>query len=447
MKKIGFAFFTLLALVFIYYFTSGSAQITKEIKAQVNSEILNLSQNGFAIEERIVKKREEHFVISFKDEKQIIDFFKKKGASLNQKDAALLIGMKIGVDLKYLNDTYSALSMDIYPIALPHSISQSNMRTKEDKLLLAHLNDMLTRKAVLIHIDFNKLLSSFKGYLKDIHETINSDKAASLTLQGTTFKGTIEKDKIKTLTQNVKRISFEVQNELLVQMETILSTYASTGTSIYDSTAKHQVQNLRITGISKHTQFSISCDNIDTQATTKIQNNLVQSHMQSSTQKITFRSNNEENTLQDIHFNFNIHNLDMDTLQSLDSQTTSNPEERKQLLQTLFSKGIHMSISPFSAKTLEINGKKMDGFTLESNLEISKATQIANLKANPFELLNIINSKTRVTLSPELLTLISKNPKAMLLLMVLKPQSINGKQVFEVELKDGKITVNGQKML
>ena len=58
-----------------------------------------------------------------------------------------------------------------------------------DKALIKQLNDMLSRKALLVHVDFNKVLSSFKGYVKDIHETFKVETVAKIDLEGTTFEG------------------------------------------------------------------------------------------------------------------------------------------------------------------------------------------------------------------------------------------------------------------
>jgi len=63
MRKLGFGVIGLILVAVIYYFTAGSAQITQEIKNQVNSELMTLEQNGFAIQEREIKESEEHFVM------------------------------------------------------------------------------------------------------------------------------------------------------------------------------------------------------------------------------------------------------------------------------------------------------------------------------------------------------------------------------------------------
>jgi len=194
MKKIGFGVIGLILVAVIYYFTAGSGQIRQEIKTQVNNELATLEQNGFAIQDRDIKKSEEHFIIVFDDPKKIVAFFAAQGAQMDIEDASALKGLRIGVDAKYLNDTYSVLSLDIYPLNLPTSITDLDMN-KEDKLAVEQLNNILKKKALLVHIDFNKLLSSFKGHVKDIHETLQGENEVKFNIEGVTFEGDIEKGK------------------------------------------------------------------------------------------------------------------------------------------------------------------------------------------------------------------------------------------------------------
>ena len=67
MKKSGFGIIGLILVAAIYYFTAGSAQITEEMKKQVNNELTTLEQNGFGVNNREIKETEEHFVLSFDD--------------------------------------------------------------------------------------------------------------------------------------------------------------------------------------------------------------------------------------------------------------------------------------------------------------------------------------------------------------------------------------------
>lgn len=445
MKKTGLGLIAVILVAVIYYFTTGSAQITQEIKAQVNSELATLEKNGFAIQEREVKESEEHFIIAVDDPKKIVAFFAAQGAKMTLEDASALKGIKIGVDAKYLNDAYSALSLDIYPLNLPTSITTLDM-DKDDKLVIEQLNKILEKKGILVHVDFNKLLSSFKGHVKDIHETLHGEKEVKIKVEGVTFKGEIEKGKISKLDQNLKYMTFESKDEAHIKLSELNSNYARTGPNSYDSTSGYSVKNILLTGINESSKVLVSIDNMSGDSITRIKNDLAQSSIKASASKVQFESNGEKSLLEGITFDFNIKNLDMLALKKLEAADANNEAEINKLVQELISKGIAMEIPILEIKKIETEGKSMDGFSLIANIDVDKSLNLAALQANPMVAMNAINTKTKITLSSGLFSLIAQDPRAMMFMMLIQPQEVNGKKIYEVELKNGSLSVNGKPM-
>ena len=363
MKKIGLGLITVILVAVIYYFTSGSAQITQEIKSQVNSELATLEQNGFTIKDREIKESEEHFIITFDDPKKMVDFFAAQGAQMSIEDASALKGIQIGVDAKYLNDAYSALSLDIYPLNLPAGITGLDMN-KEDTLVIEQLNKILEKKGILVHVDFNKLLSSFKGHVKDIHETLQGEKEVKVAVEGVTFKGEIEKGKISKLEQNLKRMTFEAKDEANIKLSELSSHYKRTGPNSYDSTSGYAVKNILLSGLNDKSKVLVSIDNMIGDSTTSIKNDLAQSSMKATADKVKFEADGEKSLLEGITFNFNIKNLDMLALKKLEEADANNEAEINRLIQELISKGVSIEIPTFEIKKIEAKGKKMEGFTL-----------------------------------------------------------------------------------
>ena len=445
MKKIGLGLITVILVAVIYYFTAGSEQITQEIKAQVNSELATLEQNGFAIQEREIKKSEEHFIISFDDPQKIVAFFATQGAKMKLEDASALKGLRIGVDAKYLNDAYSALSLDIYPLNLPTSITELDM-DKEDKLVIEQLTKMLEKRGVLVHVDFNKLLSSFKGHVKDIHETLQGENEVKFNMEGVTFEGDIEKGKISRLDQKLKRITFEAKDEAHVEFSELKTNYKRTGPNSYDSSSGYSVKNILLTGINDNSKVIVSIDDMSGDSITSIKNDLAQSSIKATASKVKFEANGEKSLLEGITFNFNIKNLDMLALKKLEKSDVNNEAEINRLVQELISKGVSMEIPTFEIKKIEAKGKKMEGFTLTAHADIDKSLDLAALQANPMVAMNAVNTKTKITLSSGIFSLIAQDPRAMMFMMLIQPQEINGEKVYEVELKNGSLSVNGKPM-
>jgi hypothetical protein len=446
MRKLGFGVIGIIFVAVIYYFTTGSEQITQEIKNQVNRELATLEQNGFAIQERDIKKSEEHFVISFDDPEKIVDFFAVQGADMSMEDASALKGLKIGVDAKYLNDVYSALSLDIYPLNLPTGITELDM-DKEDKLVIEQLNKFLEKKGILVHVDFNKLLSSFKGHVKDIHETIQGENKVKFNLEGVTFEGEIEKGKISTLNQVVKLMTFEATDEMHVAFSELKSNYKRTGPNSYDSISGYSVKSIQLTGLNEKSKVIVSIDNLSGDSTTKIKNDLLQSSIHAAASKIKFEADGEKSLLEGIIFDFNIKNLDYLAVKKLEKADVNNEAEINGLMQELISKGVSMEIPTFEIKKIEAEGKKMDGFSLTANIDVDKSLDLTTLQNNPMGALNAVNTKAKITLSSEIFSLIARDPRAMMLMMLLQPQELNGKKVYEVELKNGSLSVNGKQVL
>jgi hypothetical protein len=351
------------------------------------------------------------------------------------------------VDLQYLNDTYSALSVDMYPLNLPSSITNAQGMEVSDKILIGELNDMLSRKALLVHVDFNKVLSSFKGYIKDIHETFKVETVARIDLEGTTFEGTIKDDRITALIQNIKNIHVKSGDELDIVLSKLNSSYTLTGSSIYDSTYTYTIDSVTVAGKKESNTFSLSVHNIEGENKTAVENDLASNKIKLHIADIEMMDNTEKTKLMDTVFTFNVGNLDMNILKKLEELDINNEAEANRLVQELISKGITMEIPSFEVKKLEYQEKKIDGFSLTSSFHVNKSANLAAIQANPFAALNAVNTKTKIILSDALFTLIAQQPKAMMLAMIIQPQVINGKKVYELELKDGTLTVNGKPLM
>lgn len=447
MKKLGLGIIGLVLVAAIYYFTAGSAQITEEMKTRVNTELNMLEQNGFSIQKREVKAKEEHFILSFDDPQKIMKFLKQQGSKIALEDAKSLVGTKIGMDLQYLNDSYSALSVDIYPLNLPDSISTIQDLEKEDKELIKQLNDMLKRKALLVHVDFNKLLSSFKGYIKDIHENFKLETIANIDITGFTFEGTFKDDRINTLIQNIKNITIKSGDEFNIALNDLQSSYTLTGKSIYDSSYTYKIADLKGTAKNDSEIFSLTIHNIEGDNKTSVTNDLASNKMTLKIFDLEMLEANKKTKLTHTTFSFNIENLDMNILKQLEEVDMKDEAETNRLIQALISKGITMEIPSLEVKKMEYLGQTMDGFSLTSLFEVNKSASLAAIQANPFTALEAINTKTKLTLSDALFTLISQDPRAMMLAMVIQPQVINGKKVYVLEIKDGKLTLNGKPMM
>ena len=442
MKKTGFGIIGLILVAVIYYFTAGSALIAEEIKQQVNNELTTLQKNGFGINDREIKETEEHFVLSFDDPAKITSYLSSQGAQVTQEDMVAFKGFKIGVDAKYLKDSYSALSLDIYPVGLPESMLQEI--EEEDKATLERIQKMMADKTLLVHLDFNKLLTAFKGHLKDINETFEEEEKITFISQGFKFEGDIENEKVKTVRQTLELFSIEAGKELTMKLSNLISNYTLTGLSPYDSKSGYSIEKIEIQG---EPAFSMFMKNLNVNAVSSVKNDLLKSSFITKTDEIQIIEEQKKYKMNDILFDFNMDNLNIVAFEALQGVDVEDEKAINALSQKILSKGITMNIPNFSVKKIAENGKTMDGFTLSSSLSIDKSFDINAVSQNPLAALNALSSKTNISVSNELFARIAQEPRAMMVLMLLPPVEKEGKKIYEIEFVKGKLTVNGIAML
>lgn len=438
MKKFGLGVIGLLLVGAIYYFTAGESQLANNMKAQVNKELASIQTHGFTVEDRDISEKKEHFVLSFDEPKKITAFFTQKGAQLNIDDAEAIKGLKIGVDVSYLANTYSAVSFDIYPISLPTSFEQA------DKKIVKQLTAMLDKKTFLMHVDVNKLGNGFKGSVKDIDETIYDDEAITLTSTAFTFSGDLQDDKLKSVQQSLENVTIAADDELKVTFENLKSNYALTGATNYDYTTNYNIESINIDA---KKELQVHLNNITMSSDSTVKNNLAETSVHSKVKYMEFSKDSKITTLSNLLFDMKASNLDISAFAKLEKIDPDDTKAMTAIFQQLISQGVVLDIPNFSVEKLVIENQKIDGFTLSSTLEIDKSLQLSALEKSPLLAINAINANIDLSLSDSLFAFVATQPQAVMAMMMIQPKSVNGQKVYKVELTDGKLTVNDKPIM
>jgi len=444
MKKLSLAVFTVIVIAAIYYMTSGSTQLVSQMKVEVDSKLASLQTQGFSLKGREVSEKKEHFVISFDEPDKIAAYLTKKGSKMSPEDAKILQGLEVGVDINYLSDTYSGVSFDLYPLALPESLT-SAATTPEDKRMLQQLEKMLKKKTFLVHCDINKLGTGFKGYMKDIDETITDDNITmQIKLSELTFTGDIKEDAISSMKQTLKSLSMTVPDTLDLSLDGLNSTYTVTGDSAYDYTTEYSIERIKM---QQKDAILLNIQDFEALADSGVKNTLLYSHLKTKTKRIEISQQNEKIVLDTLHFDMKADKLDVNALEALGKVDPDNEQEVNTALQALVSKGMQLEIPEFSIANIEAIGKKMEGFQLDLFVEIDKSLNIASLQQNPMLALNAFTANINLSLSEALFAVIAQQPQAVMAMMLFHPKDVNGKKVYKFKLKDGKFTVNGSPVM
>jgi len=444
MKKIGLSLLGLVAVAAIYYFTSGSEQLTIQMKEKIDAELATLQTQGFAIEGREISEKKEHFVIALNEPQKVATYLTAQGAQVNSKDVELLKGFKIGIDISYLADAYSAASFDMYPVALPEALNSAAM-DEENKKALEALKTMIKKKTFLVHVDVNKLGNGFKGYMKDINEVLKGKHPVTLMMTALKFTGDLKEDKLTGIKQTLKNFTMKDEDDALdIQINNLTSDYALTGATNYDYKTSYTIEEIHMRAQDK---FKLRIHNIKVNSDSSVKNNLASMTAQTQIDTMHFTEGQKESTLETLIFDMKADNFDMKAIEKLESIDPNDEKALLATLQELISHGIHFEIPNFSVKDIMFENQKLEGFKLTSSFDIDKTLDLSSLKKNPMVAISAMDANINLSLSNHLFGVLAQQPQAMLAMMMFQPKDVNGKKVYKIELRDGSLTVNDKKAM
>lgn len=443
MKKLSLTTFTVILIAVIYYMTSGSTQLVSQVKSQVDTELASLQTQGFSVQGRELSETKEHFILSFDDPQKIAAYFTQHGAQLNVTDTEVFKGLQIGVDLSYMADAYSGLSFDLYPVALPGSITAS-ATTPQDKEILSQIQQMLTKKTFLIHCDINKLGSGFKGYMKDIDEVLKSDMTVKMVLSKLEFSGDIKDDSVQSMQQTLQSMHIDADDTFNIAVSGLKSDYRITGATLYDYTTNYSIEKMTL---QEKGVMMFAVDHFEAMSETTVKDSLASTTLKTKIANIVIIEKDNKIVLNTLLLDMKANNLDINAFEQLGKADPTNEKEINAALQKLISHGIELEIPVFSVAHIENLGQKMEGFHLSTLLNIDKSLNIAALQQNPLLSLNAFSINLDLNLSKELYAIIGLQPEAVMAMMLFQPKDVNGKKVYKIELRDGRLTVNGSPVM
>ena len=442
MKKLGLAIAGVLLLLGAYLFAAASEEVTQVIKEQVQSELKVLEKRGFSITQRESQEKSEHFVLGFKDTDKITVYLNEKGTKVKKEDMLAFKGFQLGVDVNYLADVYSALSLDVYPVALPQEV-QDDMR--EDNVTFTRVNSLIADKALLLHVDINKLLTGFKGYLKDINETFKSE-AEKITIlsKALLFSGEIKENRVQNVKQSLKQLAVLSDTSMSVTLTNITSSYMHTGTSKYDMKSEYHIEKIE-TDEKSALAVKLLVNNINIKASNVVHKELLKSVMNITLDNAELTLGKEKEKIQKMVFDFETDNLDVTAFDALQTIDIEDEKSINSVLEQILSKGVTMSIPDFSVAEVTHKGKTIKGFNLDATFAIDKSLDAKAASQNILAVLEKLESTLNLSVSTELFALLAEDKKVMMFLMMMPPKDKEGKKVYNATYSKGKLIVNGKK--
>jgi hypothetical protein len=441
MKKILILISLLIVGAMGYYFSVGSQQATDELKRYVDREIKILEQNGFVIEDRVVEERGEHFVINYADPIKIAHYLKSKNVDISLEDSAEFKGVKIASDIKYLDGIYSAISSDIYPIAFPKNLMRD--ATLQDRKIL---DKILKDQIFLIHTDINKLFNSFRGYIKDINTTIESEDPLSIVSQGFKFKGDFDKDRLKSSSNSIEKISLHAKSGSHILLERLDGSYRQDRDSIYDYTSGYKIDHI---SYGDGRQIRSTLKDVEVKSSGESRKGLMFTKFDLQIGSADIKEPRGEHLLEEIKSKISIDNIAIDVLERMSRLDENDTKGFDRSFRDLLSKGIKLSIDELSVQKIKESNKadKIDGFDINATAQIDKSADFNKIEQNPLYLLSVIDSTLNIELSNKLYILLQREPELTLLSLMFQPTIKKDKVIFDIVYKNGSLKINGKPIL
>jgi len=445
MKKIGLTLSALVLIFVIYYMSTGSKQITKEMREEVNKELIKLKSSGFEIDEQNLSDKKQHIVLTFKDTDKIVQYLKKQNQNISKRDIEMIKGMQMGVDIEYMPTAKDAVGLDIYPLKLPNSFYQD--MNEEDKKIISELEKMMKDKVFLTHININKLLSGFDGYVKDIDRTFDNNKSkAHIISKGFKFNGSIEDEIIEDIQQKIDIISFKIDKKLDINLSNLNSDIKTENKNfIYD----YNIKSFNIK-MDVEEALRLSANNIQGKSEDILKGELLNSSSKLKIKSVKLQENNKETILNNINIDSSLKNIDkqalekLEQLSSIDEMDDNASNQIIQLIKEIAKNDIALDVPEISIEKITNEGKTFDGFKINAFAKLDKNFNWSKLDNDPFNLIEAINAKVHIEASNELVNIISTNPQAMVMMMIIQPVDKNGTKNYDIEFDKGSLKINGK---
>lgn len=414
----------------LFYFGSGEL-----VANEINIQLATLQTHGFVIEDRKQDSTGEHFVISLADMHKFAKLIPEYEAVLLAEDKSALKEFKLGVDL-----TSSAfeVSVDIYPVSFP--TAQLSIEEKE------MMNRYISEKTLTLHLNYNSLTNNFDGSLKDIDEQIQS--AIGVKLIGLAFDGNFNDDKI-ALNYSLNEFKVADDKKSIIELSGVSSEGTYEGLNYYISNGTTDIDKVLVN--IPDTLDSVAFFDTKLKVTSDVKNDLFESRLSMVTKTVDASIKNDNYTLDTFTFDYGLKNINIEAFDKLvtaldkENPNFKSPEVEKNI-EDLLASGMVFDFYKFGIENITHNGETFKGFSIQANFELGNNLDIQTAETSPMQALSAVTMNSKIEISDEIFEKAIQDPRAMMAMMV-QPKEENGYKIYDIELKDSKLEVNGLPMM
>jgi hypothetical protein len=399
----------------------------KVVQNELDNRIKTLSIYGLQIskntEESTYFDTKRHYEFVLKD----VDKFSKylQRFSYNQLPPymdAMLLGVKIGVDMEYSNFLFDdSIGVDIYPLSLSKELTQDLQKT--DMEFYKHIEMFLKDRGVLYHINYHVSSSSFDGYFKNIQEEylLKDSSKMAINIKKVIFSGEGPLIAPTVLKSEIGHINLgfidEKGVELSLKIDDFFSTSNFESNSTYLSTANFKNVEYKVAG-TQRSDVLFKGSNFYLNASSNIQNEKGEIYLKNSFDKMSFKTNLMTFAIDNFNSDMALNDINKESFEELrvllfDSKiNNSNGLDKKfeKSILKFLSKGFSFNIADFSIDKFKIDNKNIEGFNLMANVTLKEDSDFSkNIQEVPVRILQNISAKAKFVFSKDMMNIIYKD--------------------------------------
>ncbi len=432
------------------------------MKRTIDEQIIKLKEYGITTKKDEVNSSYlssvRHVEFVFEDSQKFITNMSSFSDRQSPIDVSPLFnGLVFGIDIKYSNLLFAkTYEMEIYPLDLSGDIKELLLQNNAD--FLAYLEKFFHAKGVVYHISYNAINSNFNGYIKDIKQnfTLKDGTKIDIELSNALFDGEgelIAPDKI-----NSKIKAFHLN--IVKDKEIFITSLEKFSSSVKFDKKKAYLHSLAVDTIDMN--FHVRGDAVE---------------LHTKELKLTTASNTDEKTTElNAKCSFNLFNLkskkvmvdlrgfdfdgavnDLDAkkyklVRKLIAQKKNQPvlienKELKEAIVALVSKGFLINIANVSLKDITLDKQtQLKGFKLKSKLVFAADKELAQkIQFSPVMIGSDLEITTEFKIAKELYAYLTTKSKMFATTLAYAKEE-NGNVLFNIKVKDAKVTINEKQL-
>ena len=444
------------------------------VKNTIEERLSTLTQNGLKTqlqkEEKSYLDTTLHYVITVEDEEKFLSYLQSFSTKeLPPYTKSLLDGVVFAADISYSNIPFSEkISIELYPLKLSDTTMED--LKKDDPNVYAFISNLLQKRALLYHIDYDVVNGEFEGYMRDLDEklTTKEDMNLSIVLNGVqaTGRGTLlAPDFLQTKVKHMMFTLSDAKNAFRIDIEDMLTTNSFESRSTYTISSKAQSAHFFVH--SSHTdpvtskltveEMRLQLKNFMFEGSSNTQGEDAELHVKTTLDELRFAQNAQSFVFEGLRYDSSLRGVEKESFIKLqqtiekNSQvqdiSTADQQAVEEAIEKIFAHGLEFDITDLSLEKLSTpEVKDIEGFALTMRAKMKPDPDLVkHSNQNPSALIENLSLQSDIRFSQPFYALINRIYPIDIMVADYKKEQ-NGEILFHIELQNGTVTVNDKRI-